>query len=156
MKIYPEKKRTPTWLLILVIIIVGGFLSFWLTWLMMPARKVIYERVVVDTVYVQSSEWAKLLDAIVEVESEGNPDAFNERTNAAGILQITPIYVAEVNRLLGEERYTLEDRYDIQKSVEMYCVYQAHKNPQKDIERAIWLHNPTASVNYKNKILRQL
>lgn len=120
-----------------------------------PQRRVRYIRIV-DTVYVQSSEWARLLDAIVETESEGNPGAFNESTNAAGILQITPIYVAEVNRLLGEERYTLDDRYDIQKSVEMYCVYQYHKNPQKDIERAIWLHNPTASVNYKNKILRQL
>lgn len=120
-----------------------------------PEKILVVEQV--DTVYVgTTSEWAMLLDAIVEVESEGNPGAFNERTNAAGILQITPIYVAEVNRLLGEDRYTLDDRYDVQKSVEMYCVYQYHKNPQKDIERAIWLHNPTASVNYKNKILRQL
>lgn len=109
-----------------------------------------------DTVYVNiASPWAQLLDAIVEIESNGNPSAFNERTNAAGILQITPIFVEEVKRLSGIN-YTLEDRFDITKSVEMYYIYQAHKNPDKDINKAIYLHNPRGGKQYKNKILEQL
>ena len=44
------------------------------------------------------------------VESEFDSLAYNNTADAAGIIQIRPIYVEDVNRIQGTE-YTLEDRY---------------------------------------------
>ena len=60
---------------------------------------------------------------LIAVESGGNPKAFNERENAAGILQIRPIMVQEVNRITGHECYSLEDRWVPQRSVDMAEIY---------------------------------
>ena len=81
---------------------------------------------------------------------KGNPFAVG-KTNDLGILQITPIYVKDVNRILGEERFTLDCRIDIDKSLEMFEIYQSYYNPDKDINRAIKLHNPGAGSDYREK-----
>ena len=67
-------------------------------------------------------------------------------------LQIAPIAVAEVNRLLNEEKYTHDDAYDSLKSLEMFEVIQRYHNPTKSIEKAILLHNPQAGRWYANRI----
>lgn len=77
------------------------------------------EECVSDT--VTRTEWDIFVQALIYVESEGKPNAVG-KTNDVGILQITPIYVREVNRILGEERFTLEDRVDVDKSLEMFTV----------------------------------
>lgn len=64
-----------------------------------------------------------LIPLLIAVESGGDPNAYNEIENAAGILQIRPIMVDEVNRILGEVVYTLQDRFDIDKSLEMCVIY---------------------------------
>ena len=106
-----------------------------------------------DTLY--RTEWDIFLQALVMVESEGNPNAVG-KTNDVGILQITPIYVREVNRILREERYTLEDRRDPDKSVEMFTVMQNYWNPDHDIELAIHLHNPGAGDWYRDRIINRM
>ena len=106
-----------------------------------------------DTLY--RTEWDIFLQALVMVESEGNPNAVG-KTNDVGILQITPIYVREVNRILKEERYNLEDRRDPDKSVEMFTVMQDYWNPEHDIELAIHLHNPRAGDWYRKRILSRM
>ena len=103
---------------------------------------------------IQQDEWKDLINAIAFVESTNNPKAKNGQS--VGLLQITPIYVAECNRILGEERYTLADREDSVKSIEMFNVYNDYYNESKDLEKAIKLHNPKASNKYRNKILNQL
>lgn len=108
-------------------------------------------RIVRDTVYVD--RWASLVEALIQVESEGLADAVNERTGATGILQLMPIYVADANRIVREERYTLEDRYSEEKSLEMFEIVQRHYNPERDIDKAIRLHNPRGGEQYKNKVL---
>lgn len=60
---------------------------------------------------LQSREWDLFLKALILVESEGNPNVVG-KSNDVGILQITPIYVKEVNRI-SNCNYTLEDRYSI-------------------------------------------
>lgn len=100
------------------------------------------------------SEWEYLIQALIMVESEGNALAVG-KTNDVGILQITPIYVREVNRILQQDIYNLSDRTDIDKSLAMFEVYQEHHNPDKDIERAIKLHNPRAGQSYTNKVMNQ-
>lgn len=101
------------------------------------------------------TEWDVFVEALIQVESEGNPFAVG-KTNDLGILQITPIYVKDVNRILGEERFTLDCRADIDKSLEMFEIYQSYYNPDKDINRAIKLHNPGAGSDYREKILSKI
>ena len=80
-----------------------------------------------------------LVDAIIQVESRGNDSAFNAAENAVGCLQIRPIMVREVNRLIGWEVYTLEDRWDREKSIEMFNVIKDHvENPNGEKIARIW------------------
>jgi len=67
-----------------------------------------------------------LLNAVMAVESNFDTMAYNEKENAAGVLQIRPIMVREVNRLLGEDKYTLKDRWSKAKSIEMFNVIRSH------------------------------
>lgn len=99
-------------------------------------------------------DWKIMVEALIQVESEGNPYAIG-KTRDVGILQITPIYVREVNRILGAERYTLSHRTEVDKSLEMFEVYQGHHNPSKSIEKAIKLHNPGAGQGYLNKVMNE-
>lgn len=101
-------------------------------------------------VYDTLTDWNVLQLAIMMKESRFNPDA-QGRTNDYGIFQITPIYVAEANRL-SEGNYTLEDAFSIEKSIEMFGIVQGRYNPDQSIERAIHHHNPGASSGYARVI----
>lgn len=67
-----------------------------------------------------------LILAIAMVESGGDVNAVNEAEDAVGYLQIRPCCVEDVNRILGEEKFTLADRYSKEKSIEMFKVYTAY------------------------------
>lgn len=103
----------------------------------------------------EPSEWDIFVEALIQVESEGKADAVG-KTNDVGILQITPIYVKDVNRIIGEDKYDLSCRTDTEKSLEMFEILQNHYNPDKDIDKAIKLHNPKASQSYRTKIMEQI
>ena len=45
-------------------------------------------------------DWNPVIDAIIEVESEGNAKAVDKSGKSCGILQITPVLVKECNRIL--------------------------------------------------------
>lgn len=104
--------------------------------------------------YNYVSNWDFVTCALIQVESEDNCFAVG-KNNDVGILQITPIYVKEVNRILGEEVYTLEHRTDRDKSLEMFDIYQHHYNPNKDITKAIALHNPRAGQWYMDRVMKE-
>lgn len=69
--------------------------------------------------------WEDLMNAISYVESKHNPKARNGIY--VGCLQIGPGMVNEVNNILKKENnpkyYTLNDRYDPQKSREMFVIF---------------------------------
>ena len=108
-----------------------------------------------DPIELENTKWKKFIEALIYVESGGDPYAVG-RTNDAGVLQITPIYVEEVNRILGKNTFTLEDRFNTKRSLEMFCIYQQYYNPDKDIEEAIRLHNPRAGSWYKERVLKAM
>ena len=90
-----------------------------------------------------------LWQAIMEVESKGNPYAYNSAEEAAGVAQIRPILVADVNRILGAETYTLKDRWDADKSHEMFGLYLAHyTGPDATAETMarVWNGGPTGAT----------
>ena len=66
-----------------------------------------------------------LILAIALVESSLNPLAVGDNGNAVGYLQITPAVVQDVNTFYGST-YSLDDRYDVVKSVNMCKKYLNH------------------------------
>ena len=84
-------------------------------------------------------DWTPVMDAIIKVESEGNPRA--KSGNSVGAMQITPILVAECNQILkrrkSTKRFKLSDRFSIAKSKEMFLLIQSAYNPLNSIEKAI-------------------
>jgi len=90
---------------------------------------------------------SRVLAAIIMVESAGDKLAVNEKENAVGLLQIRPIMVEDVNRILQKQAYTLEDRTDPNKSVEMFWVYQKHYTRVERIGRIVTLEDIACNWN---------
>ena len=98
------------------------------------------------------TEWNKLIMAIAFTESRFRSDAVGTDQDF-GVLQITPIYVSEVNRISGEN-FSHEDAFSVDKSLEMFAIMQEARNPQKDRDLAIWLHNKSDA--YRRTVLENL
>lgn len=82
--------------------------------------------------------------AIVQQESGNDPNAYRACEDAAGIFQIRPAYLADVNTALGREHYRLADRFDPDKSWEMYMLYMAihvRNLPRQGPEQFARCHN---------------
>lgn len=67
-----------------------------------------------------------LLDAIALVESNNRANAVGDGGSAVGAYQIRPIFLRDVNRILGWSKYELADRFDPVKSRAMARVYLDH------------------------------
>ena len=136
---------------ILMVLVIIVSLIVWSNTKETPAPTVIEEMALEE----EPPPWDYLIQALIIVESEGNPNAIG-KTNDVGILQITPIYVEEVNRIIDTPKYTLDMRTNVEHSLEMFEIYQAHHNPERDIVRAIKLHNPRAGQWYADRVLNEL
>ncbi len=105
---------------------------------------------------MNSSILATLFLAIISVESGGNDAAYNARENAAGCAQIRLICLIDVNRL--GYNYTPEDRFNRQKSYEIFCIYVTHYGARTPEQAArIWNGGPRgaskkATLSYWNKV----
>jgi soluble lytic murein transglycosylase-like protein len=78
-----------------------------------------------------------LIEAIIQVESGGDTLAYNLKEDAVGCLQIRPIMVREVNRLLGKDSFTLSDRWSKVKSIQMFnVILRSHLKGATDEEIA--------------------
>jgi len=114
---------------------------------------VVEEVIVMQKELTKEQEWELLYETICWVETKtilgvneqekdyANDPKLKGKDKDWGIIQITPIYVKEVNRILGKEKYKHEDAFDITKSREMFDIVQNHRNPEKDLNKAIRLHN---------------
>lgn len=86
-------------------------------------------------------KWGAVIEAIAMVESEGNPKRVSRNGLYVGYLQISEILVRECNRITGYKKYTYADRYDKQKSINMFIDYQEFHNKTGNMEKAIRLWN---------------
>jgi Soluble lytic murein transglycosylase and related regulatory proteins (some contain LysM/invasin domains) len=116
-------------------------------------ENIIQQDSVPDT--ASKTEWNIFIEALAFVESRNNPKALSKQ-NDGGLLQLRPIYVKEVNRILKEDRYTLDCRFDSIKNIEMFNIIQGRYNPQKDIDLAIYYHNKKAPESYSIKIKNKM
>ena len=103
-----------------------------------------------------------LIDAIIYVESRGNIKAHNVSEDAVGCLQIRPIMLREVNRLLGYNKYKLADRWNKSKSIEMFNVIKEHTtNPTNEKLARNWNggwngYKKQSTLKYWHKVKQQL
>ena len=81
--------------------------------------------------------WNPVIEAIAKVESDRNPKAVSPSGAYIGYLQISKTVVDDVNEYLGKKVYTYKDRFDIEKSKEMFVYIQRRYNPEKNVEKAI-------------------
>lgn len=114
-----------------------------------------------DSIYIADSmyyahelELTRIACAIAKHESKDNPKAYNSHHDCVGWLQITPICVKSVNKILGFECFTLEDRWNIQSSYAIFKIIMNEKNPELDLRKACKIWNPTAGNWYYNDIKR--
>ena len=108
--------------------------------------------------------WNPVMEAIIQVESKGNPRAVSG--NSCGAMQITPIMVAECNNILkkrkSKKRFTLADRFNVAKSKAMFILFQSFHNPKNNVEQAIrsWnggmRYTVRGTQRYFNKVMKYL
>lgn len=94
------------------------------------------------------------IQSVIHIESKGNPLAIGSK-NDAGILQITPICVKEANRIIKQKIYTLNDRFNVKKAIEIFNIIQNHHNPSFNHIKACKIWNPGAGKSYTQKILKE-
>ena len=93
--------------------------------------------------------------------------AYNARENAAGVLQIRPIFLSELNRQLRldgrDYQYTLQDRFSEKKSEKMWCDYVdlMHKNHKFERIARCWNggprgHKKQSTIVYWNRVENKL
>ncbi len=121
----------------------------------------------------EDTDWDRLVDAVIYVESRGNDSAVGDGGKAVGCLQIHPIAVREVNRILVKynltANYTLNDRYSKEKSIEMfniiseeyYCCEFYDFIEYAEIVARRWNGGPRgdkkeSTIRYWNKVKKEL
>ena len=108
----------------------------------------------------------RIINALIQIESGGNDDAYCVEEDAVGALQIRRTMVRDVNRILkrhgSETRYEYKDRWCRQKSIEMFNIYRDYYNlvTPEEIARC-WNGGPKgiykpATVAYWNKVKNHL
>ena len=97
--------------------------------------------------------YLELIKAVVQVESNGNPLAYNPKENAVGAFQIRQIRVTHYNQLQGTN-YKLTDFYDYDLSLEMFMFYAKEKSFEKAAKS--WNGSGKMTIDYWNKVKSQL
>jgi len=70
------------------------------------------------------------MDRIQSIESSGDPNAFNQKSKARGLYQITPIVVEEWNNYHPKEKHTVDDLFDPKTNYKMANWYMNDRIPQ--------------------------
>ncbi len=107
-----------------------------------------------------------IMNAIIQVESRGNPNAHAKGEDAVGILQIRKCMVDDVNRILirrgSSLRYTYNDRWSEVKSKEMFDIFCTYYGLDTAEEMArCWnggprgINNPS-TLGYWDKVLTEI
>ena len=112
----------------------------------------------------------KLIEALIQVESRGKEKCLGDLhliIPSVGVLQIRPIMVKEVNRILAilgkDKRYKNKDRYSREKSIEMFIIWRDfhHKDDSNEIISRCWNGGPKgykrkATLHYWKKVQKAL
>ena len=112
----------------------------------------------------------ELVNALIHIESRGNDSAIGDThlgEPSIGVLQIRPIMVREINRILKlkgtKHRFKLKDRFSREKSIEMFLIWKEFHHKDSDYEEIArsWNGGPNGpknqkTYNYWKKVEQQL
>lgn len=123
-------------------------------------KKVILTVLMALSVFTSSNarNWDKVIKAIAVVESNNQTTAKNG--HCVGVLQIMPILVKQCNKI-SNKHYTMDDRLNRDKSIEMFNIIQDYYNSEGNIEKAvrIWNGGPhykkSSTSKYTKKVLAE-
>lgn len=111
----------------------------------------------------KTKKWSKLIKAIRKIESKGDNNA--RYHGCYGPLQISETAVKDANEYLkkikSKKRYNMSDRFNLEKSTEIFNIEQERYNKQHDINKAIRIWNGGPKGNhrktndYLKKVLRE-
>lgn len=107
-------------------------------------------------------DWSNVIEAIIQVESKGNTRAVSKDGSCVGILQIKKILVDDCNEYLkmkkSKKRFSYNDRYSKEKSIEMFYLIQERYNKTNDIEKAIrmWNGGPKYKATKTSKYYKEV
>lgn len=96
----------------------------------------------------------KLIMAIAIKESGSESMAYNKSEDAVGILQIRKTYLDECNRL-AHKKFTYNDRWDADKSIEIFNIIMNHWCPSYNIDTVAMIHNSGGISNHKYLITKE-
>ena len=134
-------------------------------------KKNIFLFVFLIPIFLYSETWTReelkpLFSAIEKTESA---NGIAGKNGEAGVYQIRTIYVDDVNRIIGRNAYSYNDRFDKELSEQMMMIYINHYCTEKRIGRKpVWediarIHNggPTgfrknSTKEYWRKVERNL
>lgn len=91
-------------------------------------------------------DWMPIINAIIQIESKGQTNIVSTDGKCVGVLQIQKVVVDDCNEYLKyylkeTKQFSYEDRYDKEKSIEMFLLIQKRYNKNNDIEKAIRIWN---------------
>jgi len=113
---------------------------------------------------------SNLINALIQVESNGNDSCIGDKhmiIPSIGCLQIRPIMVREVNRILkiqqSNKRFKHKDRWSRDKSIEMFNIWKDYHHPLSSYEiiARCWNGGPKgwkkkSTIKYWNKVQKYL
>ena len=151
-KLLAEQKPTPRWL---------ARLRLW--W-----RGLFTVALILAAGAVHAAPSDRLIDALVKVESNGNPRAVGDNGKALGILQIWAVVVQDVNEV-SRVKYTHADAFDPAKARAICRAYLARyatakrlgREPTDEDYARIWNggpngHNKPSTLKYWHKVAKVL
>jgi len=131
-----------------------------------PSSKVVAETTVKETVVEPKIDSTDILiKSLIFVESSGRDSVVNYSTNAGGCLQIRPIMIKDVNRILSrkniKKRFKIKDRFNRSKAIQMFKIWKDHYHKKSSFEKIArcWNggtkgHNMKATIKYWQKVKR--
>lgn len=103
----------------------------------------------------------RLIAALIAVESGGDDKAIGDKGKAVGCLQIWPIIIRDCNRIIGQNKYTLKDRLNRQKSIEICKIVLSHYEVGDEAQARRWnggtnWRQKPETIKYWNKVRRAM
>ena len=121
------------------------------------AKKPVNTPIKLEIKPIKKVDYEPLITAMIQVESLGNDSIHGDQSipggDAVGALQIRPIMIREVNRILkiqhSDKRYHKDDRYIREKTIEMFTIWKDFHHPDGDFEKIArnWNGGPKGYLN---------
>lgn len=131
---------------------------------------IIIEPIEIKELVIETPPIEPLIEALIMVESMGNDSAIGDvhmGEPSVGVLQIRPIMVREVNRILklkrSDYKFKRKDRFSREKSIEMFMIWYEFHHKDSDYEKISrsWNggprgHRNSRTLHYWKKVQQEL